>query len=443
MNPRLGLGGKAVLGRGTLLLLFLAAIVVIIHASSRIVLQTASESFDEELGLRLTTVAEAAVTAATPELLLDPDVARDTFVRRIFEELAARHGLERIFLVDEGGVTRFDLSGEAPGRRSPFVDLDPAAFERALEGSAAASHTFEVGGDVLKSAFAPVESWDGEVRGVLGVAAGADFLIRVRALRRTLFGIGAGSAAIVALLGVLFFGATRRLARAEAALARSETLATMGMMAAGVAHEIRNPLAIISAAAARLKKKLAGSEAAGDELLDFIPEEVRRLNDILEGYLRFARDEPLARVECDLAHIVQRTAALTRETLRESGISLEVEGAERAGTVFADPQRMQQVLLNLLLNAAQAMPAGGSITVGLDADEKRATLRVADRGVGFSKQGLETATAPFVTTKDKGSGLGLAMARRIVEAHGGTLELGNREGGGAIVTVTLPRTSAA
>jgi signal transduction histidine kinase len=385
----------------------------------------------------LTTVAQAAVTAATPELLLDSSLPEDTYVRGTLQEIAARHGLDQVFVLDPEGTTRFDLSGESMGRA--LVDLDPGAFERAFTGSPTASRSFDVDGMVLKTAYAPVDAWNGETQAVLGVAAGADFLVPVRALRRTLLGVGAGSVLFATLLGALYFGMTRRLARAEAALGRSETLATMGMMAAGVAHEIRNPLAIIAATASRLKKRRVSEGGPDDELLDFIPEEVRRLNDILEGYLRFARDEPLALVECDLTQIVRRTAALTRETLAESGVTLVVNGMDDAVPVRADSQRIHQVLLNLLLNAAQAMPSGGEITLELAADEKRATLRVADRGHGFSKDGLRNATVPFATTKERGSGLGLAMAKRIAEAHGGSIAIANRDGGGAAVTVVLPR----
>jgi two-component system sensor histidine kinase HydH len=190
-----------------------------------------------------------------------------------------------------------------------------------------------------------------------------------------------------------------------------------------------------------LKKTRASNDADG-ELLEFIPEEVRRLNDILEGYLRFARDEPLALADCDLGQIVRRTASLTRETLAESGVRLEVLAADGEVPIRADAQRIHQVLLNLLLNAAQAMPSGGEITLELAADEKRATLRVADRGHGFTKDGLRNAAEPFATTKERGSGLGLAMAKRIAEAHGGSIALANRDGGGAVVTFVLPRVPA-
>jgi two-component system sensor histidine kinase HydH len=97
------------------------------------------------------------------------------------------------------------------------------------------------------------------------------------------------------------------------------------------------------------------------------------------------------------------------------------------------------VLLNLLLNSAQAMPNGGVIDMALTADEKHATLTLEDRGRGFSKEDLRNAFEPFRTTKEKGSGLGLALAKRIVEGHGGRIELANRNGGGAVVTLRLPR----
>jgi signal transduction histidine kinase len=294
---------------------------------------------------------------------------------------------------------------------------------------------------VLKAGYAPVEDWSGEVRAVLGVTAGADFFERVPALRRTLLGISFGGVAVVLVLGVFLFGLTRRLARTEAALARSETLSAMGMMAAGVAHEIRNPLAIIAGTAERLRKSHA--EIASDPLFGFIPEEVERLNGIVEGYLRFARDEPLSVAECDLAKLVERSARHLAETLTAAQVRIRISGSEAPLPVPGDPQRLQQVFLNLLLNASQAMPNGGEITVTLAREEKRALVRVADTGPGFGREQLKGAFQPFYTTKETGSGLGLAMVKRIVEGHGGIVRLANRAEGGALVTIELPRAKSA
>jgi signal transduction histidine kinase len=426
-------GGK----RPALLLLFLALTIVVINVSNWLVLSRATESVEDELGLRLVTVAGAAVSTTTAELLLAPDVGDDAFVLRTLQEIADRHDLEDVFLVDPDGILLWDLRGGELGDPSPFFDLDFEAFTKAASGIPAASPTVEVDGVGLKAAFAPVEDWDGTVEAVLGVTAGGGFHERVPALRRALVGVTIGGAALVVILGAVFFGMSRRLTLTESALSRAETLSAMGMMAAGVAHEVRNPLAIISGTAARLKKRYS-PDGTADPLFDFIPEEVERLNGIVEGYLRFARDEPLLLVECDLREVVDRGARLVREELASQRVALSQSGTTDPVHARADPQRLQQALLNLLLNAAQAMPDGGEVEVTLETEGRRAIVGVADHGPGFGQRELRSAFTPFFTTKEQGSGLGLVMARRIVEGHGGAIRIANRPGRGAVVTIELP-----
>ena len=419
-----------------LLLLFLVLTLVVINVSNWFVLSRVTASVDDELGLRLATVASTAVTTATRELLLEPDVAHDAFVRRTLEEIARRHDLEDVFLVDPDGLLLFALDGSEPGERQPFLDLDFVAFTKAAAGVPSWSSTRELSGAALKAGYAPVEDWDGSVRAVLGVTAGGGFSARVPALRRTLVLASAISAALVALLGAVFFGMTRRLARTEAALTKSETLSAMGIMAAGVAHEVRNPLAIIAGSADRLKKKYAPPE--GDALFDFIPEEVGRLNGIVEGYLRFARDEPLRFAECDLASLAERTARLVADEFGDRGIDVRTSPSQGPVPTHLDVQRMQQVLLNLLLNSAQAIGENGTITIEVARDGASAVLRVDDTGTGFGAAALKGAFQPFYTTKEQGSGLGLSVAKRIVEGHGGSITLGNRPEGGARVSLEIP-----
>jgi two-component system sensor histidine kinase HydH len=288
---------------------------------------------------------------------------------------------------------------------------------------------------VFKTAYAPVRDADGTVEAVLGVAAGG-IRAQLPSVTRTFWLVSLGSSALVVLLGAVFFGMSRRLASAESALARAETLSAMGMMAAGVAHEVRNPLSVIAGTAERLKRKYgAGSD---DPLFDFIPEEVQRLNGIVAGYLRFARDEPLAAAEADLAKVVDRSVRLVADDWAGRGVRFAREGLPGPVLARLDPQRITQVLLNLLLNAAQAIPAGGDVRVVLERDGERAVVRVLDTGPGFDERALRGAFQPFFTTKEQGSGLGLAMAKRIVEGHGGTISVANRAEGGAIVTLSLP-----
>jgi two-component system sensor histidine kinase HydH len=238
------------------------------------------------------------------------------------------------------------------------------------------------------------------------------------------------------LLGAAFFGMSRRLASTERALSRSESLSAMGMMAAGVAHEVRNPLSIIAGTAHRLRKKYGAG--VDDPLFDFIPEEVERLNGIVEGYLRFARNEPLARVDADLVRVVDRSTQLVAEEWAARRVRFTRTGRTDALPMQADPQRLTQVLLNLLINAAQAMPSGGEVIVHVDREGDRAVLRVRDSGKGFDERALRGAFQPFFTTKEKGSGLGLAMAKKIVDGHGGTISVGNAATGGGEVCVRLP-----
>ena len=399
------------------------------------------------------------MSAATSDLLLDPGVADDDFVRRVLEEVELRHDLEDVFLIDTDGIRLFALRGEA-SYADDVLRADPAPLARALTGAASASGTIEIGGVVAKAGYAPVEDWDGVVEGVLVVTAGGGFFGTLPGLRRTFAAVTLGSAALVILLGVIFFGMSRRLAATESALARNETLTSMGIMAAGVAHEIRNPLAIIAGTAERLKRRYGGARdpaedpakgsvagsasdsANRDPLFDFIPEEVERLNGIVESYLRFARDEPPVLVGCDLAKVVERSARMIGEQVAPHGVTIETQGVREPLPFRADPQRIQQVMLNLLLNAAQAMPAGGRIGAELSRASGSVTIAVSDDGSGFDERALALAFEPFYTTKEQGSGLGLVMVKRIVEAHGGGVVVANRPGGGAIVTVTLPAGSA-
>ncbi|MBZ0268333.1 hypothetical protein K8I85_09280 [bacterium] len=440
---RRGLVDPSVRSRGWLLLGFLSLMLLVINGSQWFVLRRVTESMERELGLRLATVATSAITVATPDLLLEPDVAEDVFVRLQLGPLRDANDLTDVRLVDRDGMVLFDLDDGGVGREDPFVKLDRDAFERAVSGEATASELIETEGVYLKAAYAPVEDPVDGVQAVLYVTAGSEFHEGLPALRRTFWAISVGSAVLVALLMVIFFRVLRRFADTDAALTRAETLSAMGMMAAGVAHEIRNPLAIISGTAARLRRKYAGSGETPDELFDFIPEEVERLNGILEGYLHFARDEGMTPVDCDLAKLVDRCHGMVRDEFTARGITVEVAGTEAPVTIHADALRVQQVLLNLLLNAVQAMPDGGRLAVEVRAAARRATVRVSDDGPGFSGKALRGAFQPFFTTKEQGSGLGLTVARRIIEGHGGTITAANATGGGAVVTVDLPRAGGA
>jgi len=229
-----------------------------------------------------------------------------------------------------------------------------------------------------------------------------------------------------------------RLEAAEESLRRSERLAALGEMSAGIAHEIRNPLGIISSSAQLIDSKLAGTSDSVRQLLDIIQEESSRINGLVTDFIAFGRPAPPVPRPTDLRALLRRAADHVEGMARQQGTMLEVE--EETTPLFAavDGELMQQVLLNLLLNALAAVADDGLIRLRAYRDDARACLEVADNGRGISPDIQRKIFDPFFTTKDQGTGLGLANASRIVEAHGGDLRVRSTPGAGAVFTVCLP-----
>jgi len=221
------------------------------------------------------------------------------------------------------------------------------------------------------------------------------------------------------------------------ALVRSDQLKGLGQMAAGMAHEVRNPLASISASAARLRK---GGLADGvrNELLGIVEKESTRLDSVVRDFLGYARPARLVITSCDMNTVVAETVALATHTASERSIMVLLEADASAGPVAGDPSRLKQALLNLMLNAVQAAPGGSEVIVKTLRSRKEITVIVRDSGAGIDPEIRGRLFEPFATTKPDGLGLGLSIARQIVEAHGGKLALEDAPGGGTVARVTLP-----
>jgi len=350
--------------------------------------------------------------------------------------------LADIFICLPEGEVVLDVNQSLlPGLKNPFLSLDPAEIEAARSGIASHSRLYHALDDrYYMTGYAPVFDVLGEVAGFVGVDASVGYFDALSGLRRNLLLVGATVVALVALLMILWVVYAQRLARTRALLLRNETLSAMGRMTAGIAHEIRNPLGIIKNTAQLLKEDLReqGVDAA---MVDYIPEEVDRLNEILSGYLEFARQAPPHFTEVELARLLQRTLRLLEQDFQDAKVTVS-DTLSQCGevTIEADMRRVQQVYLNLFLNALQAMPDGGTLEIQIDEGRESVTTKVLDTGVGLPKEESGRIFEPFVTTKDKGSGLGLSVVRRIVvEDHGGKVKLENRPQKGAVATVILPR----
>ncbi len=228
----------------------------------------------------------------------------------------------------------------------------------------------------------------------------------------------------------------RQLQQREQDVRRAERLAAVGQLAAGVAHEIRNPLTsvLLLIQMARLDPT-AGALTDAD--LALIDSELGRIEQSLRTLLDYARPPKLERVKCDLTAVAESAVQLVRGRAGQQGVTIRFV-PPGAITLDADPGQLRQVVVNLMLNALDAMPTGGTLelTVGRDAGD--ATLIVTDTGPGITSAMLPRLFEPFATGKETGVGLGLVVSRRIVEDHGGVLHGFNRPVGGATFVMRLP-----
>ena len=239
---------------------------------------------------------------------------------------------------------------------------------------------------------------------------------------------------------------TRRRERAAAAaldaararVAQSEKLAALGQLAAAIAHEVRNPLAVVRSAAQGLGETLPADDTDGHRAASFIVTEVDRLASVVRALLDFARPVELERRPTEIAGVIDRAVALAGHDLAAKHLRLERDEATPLPPVQADGDLVCQVVVGLLGNAAAATPSGGRVVVTTRAANGTVELAVADSGPGIAPQDRAKVFEPFFTTRAEGTGLGLAVARQIVEAHGGRIDVGDGAGGGARFTVRLP-----
>ena len=232
------------------------------------------------------------------------------------------------------------------------------------------------------------------------------------------------------------------LQQSRAHLLQAEKLAMVGKLAAGVAHTIRNPLTSVNMRLFSLERSLKLSQTQREDF-EVIAEEVRHIDTIVQNFLEFARPPKLKMQSISPSEVVDMALQLLRHRLESYGVQVELDRQHPLPEVKADPEQLKEVLINLLVNACEAMGEGGSILIreeeGVAEPLGRVVvIRVKDNGPGIPKSVRDKVFQPFFSTKEEGTGLGLSIAYRIVEEHGGWLSLKSREGEGTTFTITLP-----
>jgi two-component system, NtrC family, sensor kinase len=232
---------------------------------------------------------------------------------------------------------------------------------------------------------------------------------------------------------------TQELKSAQMQIVRAEKLASLGRMAAGVAHELNSPLTGVLTFAHLVAKKVPkDSQEAAD--LQVIITETNRCARIIKDLLQFARETQVDRREEDLNNIVRHTMSILQPQAQFHNVNVHLSLDENLPKVIVDAAQIKQVLMNIVLNAVEAMGQTGDLDIRTGREERRAVLTIKDTGCGISQENLGRIFDPFFTTKDpgKGTGLGLAVSLKLIENHGGTIEVTSEVGKGATFRVVLP-----
>jgi len=431
-------------------LLFAAVAVAAIAALSWVSYRSVSAGLADEFARRLESVAATGASQVSATDVADSRTFGEEgtgfiAVQVLVEQLHATPGTVEASLFDSTRAVIYDTRGAALWQQpTPLDTLAHEAVVRALGGHATVSEFFRQHGRLRRAGLAPVRAHDGHVVAALAVEAEPGYLGLLGDFRRTLL----LTTLVLALVLVVFVLVRMRLARREAELerqlSRAENLAAMGRLTATLAHEIKNPLAIIRGSAQRLGKL----EPEAERMAQYVVEETDRLSATVSRYLQFAHAGD-ASGNGDALASLDRTLALLDGELRARAVALTLTGlavSRSSGSgesttmpVSLDNESLKQVYLNLILNALEAFDGGGRLTVGAAERRGRFDVTIEDDGPGIPEETLKQLGNPFFTTKAQGSGLGLFLARRLVQSAGGELLIESERGRGTRCTVRLPR----
>jgi signal transduction histidine kinase len=360
---------------------------------------------------------------------------------QLLAAFAAEHELEGVMLLDLDQETLAAWPEVPPGEEDAFVLLEQVEMVAAELGQLNSGPLTELSGHLFKNCYAPLVDEEGAVELILRLSLGADELeplarARRRLLRPWLF---LGLLSVLSALGVVsyVFVLAGRQQRLERELSARERLSFFGELSAGLAHQLRNPLSTIQGNARLLVESVRGKEAK--EMAQDILAEGRRLENLTDRFLKIARVGRPKLIPTNIARVAADAAA----SLASDAVKISWGQVAAEQEVLANPELLRELLLNLFANAIEASQPGQE--VWLEARHTKQTnylsLEVHDRGRGMDSAARALAVEPFHTTRPDGSGLGLALARRLAELMEGELSLRSRKGKGTIVSVVLRRAS--
>ena len=451
-----------------LLFAFLLPAALLLGLGGFVAYRFARHILEDELGESLSNLASATAANLSAErvLSLTEQDAQSRTWRSLFRQLndvKEATGVRRVFAFDRDGRARVDAGGGLPlMAQVPELTRDRAELSEVWAGRRSASQVLFEGNDgrLYKTGYAPLFR-DGQVVGAVGVEGSAQFFGPLTTLTRgallallaTLVVLGAAAVLTARTLSApleRLVASALRIGRGDLATrVKQEPTREIGilsrelelmrdaldgrdrqlkMMLGGVAHEVKNPLGGIELFSGLLAEELAGKEGLADARahVEKVRRELDYLKRIVDDFLAYAREQKLAKVRFDGAALVQAAVEHLRGEAEARGVVLEATSA--AGQVEGDVNLLTSAVVNLVKNAVQAAPKGSTVRVTGESAKGRYGIEVHDGGPGIPRELQSRVFEPFFTTREKGTGLGLPLARKLVEAHGGSLSLSSVPG---------------
>jgi signal transduction histidine kinase len=437
--------------------------------------RVAERALDDSLGRRLLGLAEAASTQIRPEEVLFLSVGDDNSrtslrLKHKLRELMKRTQLARIFVLDQQLHSHLDTAlGGRIGDLHYHAEADRLELQRVFATRRGASSVLFVGNDGrrYKTGYVPIVQGE-QVVAALGVEGSAEFYTGLARLRTYLLLSGASLALLVSLASLFL---ARRITRPLRQLAREASRIGAGdlerpiavvssdevgllaatlndmrqdlfqrdqqmqLMLSGIAHEVRNPLGGIELFSGLLREDLQ-DDAEKLQYVGRIERELGYLKKVVSDFLDYARRVPPTLQPRDLTLLTTEVCELLHKDAAEQGVTL-VRAANQSTVAYVDEEQLRRVVINLVRNAIQATPSGGTVTLRCGVRGKDTFLEIADTGDGIAEEHLERIFAPFFTTREKGTGLGLALAKKIVDDHGGKLTVETAPGQGSTFCISL------
>jgi signal transduction histidine kinase len=434
----------------------------------------ARRALDDELSARLVVAAKAAAEALPAERVAGLEAGQESsrtygHIRARLLPVARATGT-RLLVVRPDRTALVDSEGRVPiGEPVHGLERDRYEIAEAAAGRAVASQVLFEGSDgrLYKTGYAPLADADGTIVAVVGADGTAASFATLRRFRRLLGTVAIAGAVLGGLVAALasvsvtrpltrLTEAARRIARGDLETplwqrARRDEIGTLRdtleemrralrardeereTLLAGIAHEVRNPLGALDLFAGLLAEELQGRAQAPH--VARIQSELAALSKVVEEFLDYARARPPLREPVDLRLLLAEVADLASPLAAHRHVSVSVDGE---GEAKADREQLRRAALNLVRNAVEAAPAASEVEVVGRAEDGEAAIEVRDRGPGLAPEARASLFRPFFTTKEKGTGLGLALAKKVADAHGGTLALERREGGGTVARLAIP-----